>query len=62
MTLIASTNIAADDEVRFQVYTGGHYPSGTSCKVVYHYAQMVKSGKFQEYDYGYSELNMLAYG
>lgn len=43
------------------MYVGGHYPSGTSCKTIYHYAQMIEAGRFQEYDYGSEELNMAAY-
>ncbi|KAG8230453.1 hypothetical protein J437_LFUL009941, partial [Ladona fulva] len=39
----------------------GHFPAGSSTKTVLHYAQEIRSGKFQMYDYG-AEKNMKRYG
>ncbi|XP_071452435.1 lipase 3-like [Hetaerina americana] len=39
----------------------GHTPAGASTKTLIHYAQEIRSGKFQMYDYG-SEGNMKRYG
>lgn len=30
----------------------GHLPAGASTKTMVHYAQEIKSGKFQQFDYG----------
>jgi lysosomal acid lipase/cholesteryl ester hydrolase len=49
------------DEERFQVYVGGHYPAGTSTKTLVHFAQLINSDKFNEYDYG-PVRNMDIYG
>jgi lysosomal acid lipase/cholesteryl ester hydrolase len=59
---ISDKNLDADNEERFQVYMGGHYPSGTSTKSLVHYAQMIKAEKFQQFDLGSEDLNMGAYG
>ncbi|XP_069680361.1 lipase 3-like [Periplaneta americana] len=39
----------------------GHTPAGSSTKVINHYSQMVKSGRFRQYDYGKME-NKRRYG
>ncbi|KAJ2951720.1 hypothetical protein O0L34_g13885 [Tuta absoluta] len=39
----------------------GHYPSTFSIKQLIHYGQLVKSAKFQRYDYG-ADRNMAMYG
>ncbi|XP_054291054.1 lipase 1-like [Macrosteles quadrilineatus] len=38
----------------------GHNPAGTSTKTLVHYAQEIKSGKFQQFDYG-SSKNLVKY-
>lgn len=39
--IVATKNIDADDEERFQVYMG-HYPSGSSAKSMFHLVQNLK--------------------
>eukprot|EP00927_Polykrikos_kofoidii_P027643 TRINITY_DN24246_c0_g1_i1.p1 TRINITY_DN24246_c0_g1~~TRINITY_DN24246_c0_g1_i1.p1 ORF type:complete len:392 (-),score=55.21 TRINITY_DN24246_c0_g1_i1:127-1302(-) len=34
-----------------------HFPAGTSVKALDHYEQLIKSGKFQDYDYGHPGNN-----
>jgi len=48
------------NETRLPIYLS-HLPAGTSVKDVIHFAQMVKSGKFQMYDYGETD-NTKNYG
>lgn len=48
--LWATTNEFEDPD-RFQVYMG-HTWKSVSMKMMYHFAQMVRSGKFERYDYG----------
>lgn len=38
-----------------------HYPAGSSLKCFKHYIQILKSGRFQEYDYG-NVMNLRLYG
>lgn len=59
--LIATTNIEVDSEESLSVYLGGHYPSGTSTRAIYHYAQLLNSDRFQEFDHG-PDGNMEKYG
>ncbi|XP_049287541.1 lipase 1-like [Anopheles funestus] len=40
----------------------GHDPSGISSKQLQHFAQLNRSGRFQQFDYGRKELNLAAYG
>lgn len=47
------------NQTRVPVYIGQH-PAGTSVQNINHFAQMVKTGKFQKYDYGAKD-NMLKY-
>lgn len=52
--LIAGYDTTNLNETRIPVYMT-HLPAGTSSKDMIHFAQMVKSGKFQKFDYGKSE-------
>eukprot|EP00794_Sanderia_malayensis_P012754 gene12754-14061_t len=49
--LICGFDTANLNETRLPVYVS-HTPAGTSTKDVIHFAQMVRSNKFQAYDYG----------
>jgi pimeloyl-ACP methyl ester carboxylesterase len=49
--LMCGFNTKNLNETRIPVYVS-HTPAGTSVKDVVHFAQMVKSGKFQMFDYG----------
>ncbi|CAL1287331.1 unnamed protein product [Larinioides sclopetarius] len=49
--LICGTDYSQLNATRLSVYVS-HTPAGTSTKSIIHYAQMVKSKKFQKYDYG----------
>ncbi|XP_041517270.1 tear acid lipase-like protein [Microtus oregoni] len=48
------------NESRLDVYTG-QAPAGTSVQTLLHYAQGVRTGLFQAYDWGSAFLNMLHY-
>ena len=39
----------------------GHYPSGTSLRCLYHFKQLINTGKFLKYDFGTDE-NIKRYG
>eukprot|EP00058_Branchiostoma_floridae_P024848 XP_002610338.1 hypothetical protein BRAFLDRAFT_72470 [Branchiostoma floridae] len=57
--LIAGFNYGNLNVSRIPVYTG-HNPAGTSVQNMVHYAQQVKTGKFQMFDYG-PQGNMIKY-
>ncbi|XP_002165026.2 gastric triacylglycerol lipase isoform X1 [Hydra vulgaris] len=57
--LIAGYDVSNLNETRLPVYLS-HLPAGTSSKDIIHFAQMIKSGQFQMFDYGESE-NMKRY-
>ncbi|KAK0408526.1 hypothetical protein QR680_004006 [Steinernema hermaphroditum] len=54
MFAIAGPDSSQLNRTRTPVYVA-HTPSGTSLKNVLHWIQMVKSGRFGKYDYGYDE-------
>ena len=58
--LFADTNPLHDDSAYFGSYMG-HNPSGTSLDAVTHYAQVMKSKRFQDFDYG-KKGNLEKYG
>lgn len=58
-TFLWATTNEFEDPDRFQVYMG-HSWKGVSMKMMYHLAQMVRTGRFEKYDYG--KMNMHYYG
>lgn len=58
--LVADEDTTLDDPVRLPVYLG-HFPSGASLNSLLHYAQILTSDKFSQYDYGKSQ-NKKLYG
>lgn len=52
---------AASIQTRTPVYLA-HVPAGTSTQNILHWAQMVRSGQLQEYDYGSKKTNVEHYG
>eukprot|EP00121_Abeoforma_whisleri_P004058 Awhi_evm1s3661 len=48
------------NKTRIPVYVT-HSPGGTSVKNIYHFTQLVRSGEFRDFDYGYVG-NMRRYG
>jgi hypothetical protein len=62
----ASFKIFSDGDLSVISKTGmnnyqGHYPAGASSKSVLHFGQMIRAGRFMEWDYG-PEENMKRYG
>ncbi|XP_027548754.1 lysosomal acid lipase/cholesteryl ester hydrolase-like isoform X3 [Neopelma chrysocephalum] len=51
LSLLGGFNEKNLNMTRLDVYTS-HYPDGTSVKNIVHWAQVVKSGEFKEFDYG----------
>ncbi|XP_012566664.2 gastric triacylglycerol lipase isoform X1 [Hydra vulgaris] len=51
--LISGFDVSNLNKTRLPVYMS-HLPAGTSSKDMIHFAQMIKSGKFQMFDYGKS--------
>jgi len=60
LNMIADANPEDDDQDKFLVLLS-HFPSGTSLLDLRHYAQNVRNGKFEPYDYG-SSKNLEKYG
>ena len=58
--LIADTDSNVDSNEWARIFFS-HFPSGSSTKCLEHYAQIYKSKKFQNFDYG-NEENMKVYG
>eukprot|EP00794_Sanderia_malayensis_P011943 gene11943-13179_t len=58
--LVSGYDISNLNKSRTSVYFS-HTPAGTSVQNVFHYSQMIKSGKFQAYDYGEAK-NIAKYG
>ena len=58
--LIADTDPSVDSNEWARIFFS-HFPSGSSTKCLEHYAQIYKSKKFQNFDYG-NEENMKVYG
>ena len=52
--LVADAESDYNNQARLDVFMG-HYPSGSSLRSFEHFAQIIKSGKFQKYDYGFEE-------
>jgi hypothetical protein len=50
-----------DNYERYDVFIG-HDPSGTSLQNMFHWNQIVDSGRFQAYDFGSFSKNMEKYG
>ncbi|KAK0427115.1 hypothetical protein QR680_010069 [Steinernema hermaphroditum] len=61
MFLIAGPESHQLNQTRTDVYVG-HTPSGTSTNNILHWAQMVKSGKVEMYDYRSAKKNQEHYG
>nr|XP_018905707.1 PREDICTED: lipase 3-like [Bemisia tabaci] len=59
--LAAGFNDNLDDPTVFSVYLN-HVGSGSSIKTVIHYTQLVKSGRFREFDYYNVKKNKAHYG
>eukprot|EP01136_Pigoraptor_vietnamica_P039712 Opistho-1_new@10811 len=59
--LIAGFDKQDLDQTRLPVYTA-HFPASTSVRNLAHWAQMVRSGEFQLYDFGSDSKNVAAYG
>ena len=57
---ISDADTSVNNRDRVGVYLS-HYPAGSSLKSFEHFAQLVKSKKFQKFDYG-EEGNMIEYG
>ena len=60
MKLMSESDMRANDRTVMQRYYTRN-PSGTSMKGLQHYAQLIHSHDFQEYDYGETE-NIRRYG
>ena len=58
--LVADADTSTNNQSRVGVFMN-HYPSGSSLKSFEHFAQIIISGRFQNYDYGH-EINMQIYG
>lgn len=57
--------LADDDTSNISAYGRetylGHYPSGSSLRNLKHFRQIIKSGRFEKYDFGAAE-NQKRYG
>jgi len=60
-SLVADSDPDLDDTDRFTVYMG-HFPSGTSRRCLFHYAQIMNAEKFLQYDFGDPAANKRIYG
>jgi len=60
MFLLAGRDIRELNATRLPVYVS-HAPAGTSVQNLVHFAQLVKSNKFQMYDFGSDDLNRQHY-
>ena len=58
--LLSDGDLTAISSIGMSNYQG-HFPAGASSKSVLHFAQMIRSGRFMEWDYG-PEKNMRRYG
>ncbi|KAL5010053.1 hypothetical protein ScPMuIL_012358 [Solemya velum] len=59
--LICGYDLSNLNKTRLPVYIS-HSPAGTSMRDLVHFSQMVRSDKFQRYDYGSKTENMKHYG
>ncbi|XP_058118760.1 lipase 1-like [Anopheles ziemanni] len=59
--LLVGPNPGGTDQLA-QYIISGHNPSGASTKQLLHFAQLNRAGRFQQFDYGHLNDNLIHYG
>lgn len=61
LLMMATANNMANFNMTLLPVIAGHFPDSVSVKQLLHFGQSLSSGRFRQFDYGYT-TNMLAYG